>query len=189
MKRLDSKFKVPLFLKREDGDLLKIEHSLIKTMSELRNQELRSLRMSDDFSVRLKNQLTQIRPEPEDGWFKIRELVFGSRGLQLSLSAALALALVFAVYNRVQSSYLPIQSERSGTVFGQNETGSFQDIPSSGKFVSDGDNVFLREIPSGPEAKKTIDSLQRYFSEKGDLRTAEELGKIFELTQGISSGK
>ncbi|TGK19045.1 LIMLP_12425 family protein [Leptospira stimsonii] len=184
MKRLQSKFKVPLFLRKEDGDLLKIENSLVKTMSELRKKELSSILLSEEFSLRLKNQLQQIQPEPERGWERIRENVLSNRGLQLSFSAALALAIVFVSYNRFQTSTSPIRTERSGTVFDQNESGNFKDIPSSGSFQAELDAVLLKQIPANAEAKKTLDSLQRYFSEKGDLRTAEELGKILEMTQG-----
>ncbi|RHX84663.1 LIMLP_12425 family protein [Leptospira stimsonii] len=184
MKSLQSKFKVPLFLRKEDGDLLKIENSLVKTMSELRKKELSSILLSEEFSLRLKNQLQQIQPEPERGWERIRENVLSNRGLQLSFSAALALAIVFVSYNRFQTSTSPIRTERSGTVFGQNESGNFKDIPSSGSFQAELDAVLLKQIPANAEAKKTLDSLQRYFSEKGDLRTAEELGKILEMTQG-----
>ncbi|XDD51364.1 hypothetical protein AB3N59_06305 [Leptospira sp. WS92.C1] len=183
MKRLQSKFRVPNFLKREDGDLLKIEHSLIKTMSELRDKELRSISLSEEFSIRLKNQLQQIQPEPLKSWELFREGIFVNRGLQYSFSAILAFALIFVTYNRFQTSNTPVQGDRSGTVFGQAEVGNFQDIPSSGKFQSELDEIYLKQIPSNVEAKKTLDFLQRYFSEKGDLRTSEELSRILELTQ------
>lgn len=184
MKSLQSKFKVPLFLRKEDGDLLKIENSLVKTMSELRNKELRSISLSEEFSIRLKNQLKVIQPEPENGWGRIRENVLANRGLQLSFSAILALAIVFVSYNRFQGPGEPVLTERSGTVFGQAEAGSFQDIPSSGKFQSELDKTLLKQIPNTTEARKTIDSLRKYFSEKGDLRMAEELDRILEQTQG-----
>ncbi|MBM9577041.1 hypothetical protein JWG45_07720 [Leptospira sp. 201903070] len=184
MKSLHSKFKVPLFLRKEDGDLLKIENSLVKTMSELRNKELSSIMLSEEFSLRLKNQLQQIEPEPESGWERIRENVLSNRGLQLSFSAILALAIVFVSYNRFQSPSSPSLTERSGTVFDSKDSGSFKDIPSSGSFSSSIDEALLKQIPASSEAKKTLDSLQRYFSEKGDLRTVEELGKIIEKTQG-----
>lgn len=184
MKRLHSKFKVPLFLRKEDGDLLKIENSLVKTMSELRNKELSSIMLSEEFSLRLKNQLQQIQPEPERGWERLRESLLSNRGLQLSFSAALALAIVFVSYNRIQSPSSPNLMERSGTVFGQNESANFKDIPSSGSFQAELDANLLKQIPANAEAKKTLDSLRKYFSEKGDLRTSEELSKILEMTQG-----
>ncbi|TGM07213.1 hypothetical protein EHQ76_04895 [Leptospira barantonii] len=184
MKSLQSKFKVPLFLRKEDGDLLRIENSLVKTMSELRDKELRSINLSDEFSIRLKNQLKAIQPERENGWERIRENVFANRGLQFSFSAILAFAIVFVTYNRFQSSGEPILTERSGTVFGQTEAGNFQDIPSSGKFQSELDKSLLKQIPNTTESRKTIDSLRKYFSEKGDLRMAEEMDRILEQTQG-----
>ncbi|MCG6168594.1 MULTISPECIES: LIMLP_12425 family protein [Leptospira] len=184
MKSLQSKFKIPLFLRKEDGDLLKIENSLVKTMSELRDKQLRNINLSEDFQVRLKNQLKAIQPERENGWEKIRENVVANRGLQLSFSAILALAIVFVTYNRFANPGDGIQSERAGTVFGQSEAGSFQDIPSSGTFESEADKALLKQIPSTAEARRTIDSLRKYFSERGDLRMVEELDKILEFTQG-----
>lgn len=56
----DGKFTVKIqnsaFLRKEDGDLLKIENSLVKTMSELGDKELRSINLGEEFSIRLKNQ-------------------------------------------------------------------------------------------------------------------------------------
>ncbi|WP_078124396.1 LIMLP_12425 family protein [Leptospira alexanderi] len=184
MESLQSKFKIPLFLRKEDGDLLKIENSLVKTMSELRDKELRSINLSEEFSIRLKNQLKAIRPEPEKGWEKIRENILANRGLQFSFSVVLIIAIVFVTYNRIQNPDVPNLSERSGTIFEQSSTGDFQDIPSSGKFRSESDKVLLRQIPSTAEARKTIDSLRKYFSERGDLGIVEELDRILEQTQG-----
>ncbi|EMJ90926.1 LIMLP_12425 family protein [Leptospira alstonii] len=182
MERLQSKFKIPLFLRKEDGDLLKIENSLIKTMSELRDKELRSINLGDEFSIRLKNQLKSVRPEPEKGWEKMRESILGNRGLQLSFSFILVFTIVFVTYNRSSDRSNP--SERSGTVFGQSPAGNFQDIPSSGKFQFELDKALLKQIPSTAESRKTIHSLRKYFSERGELRIAEELDRILEQTQG-----
>lgn len=152
-------------------------------MSELRDKELRSINLSDGFSIRLKNQLKSIRPEPEKGWERIRENILANRGLQFSFSAVLMVAIVFVTYNRIRSSDVPDLSERSGTIFERSQAGDFQDIPSSGKFRSESDKVLLRQIPSTAEARKTIGSLRKYFSEKGDLGIVEELDRILEQTQ------
>ncbi|ASV11206.1 hypothetical protein B2G51_04840 [Leptospira santarosai] len=180
MERVQSKFKIPLFLRKEDGDLLRIENSLVKTMSELRDKELRSINLSEGFSIRLKNQLKTIRPEPEKRW----ERILANRGLQFSFSVVLVTTIVFVTYNRIQSSDIPNLSEKSGTLFGQSSTVDFQDIPSSGKFRTESDKILLRQIPSTAEARKTIDSLRKYFSERGDLGIVEELDRILEQTQG-----
>lgn len=92
--------------------------------------------------------------------------------------------IVFVTYNRIQSSDKSNPSERSGTVFGQSEAGNFQDIPSSGKFQFELDKTLLKQIPSTAESRKTIHSLRKYFSERGDLRIVEELDRILEQTQG-----
>ncbi|EMM97265.1 LIMLP_12425 family protein [Leptospira interrogans] len=182
MKKLHSKFRIPLFLRKEDGDLLKIENSLVKTMSELRDKELSHINLSQEFSIRLKNQLKTIQPEPENGWKRIWENVFSNRGLQFSFSGVLVFAIVFVTYNRIQSSGVENQSERTGTLslFGQSETKSFQDIPSSGKFQSGLNEELLRQISSTSEARKTILSLRKYFFERGEIRIVEELDRILE---------
>lgn len=182
MKKLHSKFRIPLFLRKEDGDLLKIENSLVKTMSELRDKELSHINLSQEFSIRLKNQLKTIQPEPENGWKRIWENVLSNRGLQFSFSGVLVFAIVFVTYNRIQSSGVENQSERTGTLslFRQSETKSFQDIPSSGKFQSGLNEELLRQISSTSEARKTILFLRKYFFERGEIRIVEELDRILE---------
>ncbi|WP_082281571.1 LIMLP_12425 family protein [Leptospira kirschneri] len=182
MEKLHSKFRIPLFLRKEDWDLLKIENSLVKTMSELRDKELSHINLSQEFSIRLKNQLKAVQLEPENGWKRIWENVLSNRGLQFSFSGVLVFAIVFITYNRIQSSVIENQSERAGTLFGQSETGNFQDIPSSGKFQSELKEELLKQISSTSESRKTILSLRKYFFERGDIRIVEELDRILEQT-------
>ncbi|EKR74815.1 LIMLP_12425 family protein [Leptospira noguchii] len=182
MKKLHSKFRIPLFLRKEDGDLLKIENSLVKTMSELRDKELSHINLSQEFSIRLKNQLKTVQLEPENGWKRIWENTLSNRGLQFSFSGVLVFAIVFVTYNRIQSSGVENQSERAGTLFGQSETGNFQDIPSSGKFQSGLNEELIKQISSTSESRKTVLSLRKYFFERGEIRIVEELDRILEQT-------
>ncbi|TGK18599.1 hypothetical protein EHO61_08950 [Leptospira fluminis] len=167
----------------EDQELIRLENSIVRAVSELRNKELDQIRLSENFEFRLQNLLKEARVEHESLWEKFSRTVIWNRSFQYSLTAGLAVLVLAVSVGRFSSSSNGIPSERSGTLSLGNDR-DFIDLPSSAKIDQNANSAYLLEVTKNPESRKILDSLHSYFLEKGDTRTAHEIREILELSSG-----
>ncbi|EPG76232.1 hypothetical protein LEP1GSC058_1193 [Leptospira fainei serovar Hurstbridge str. BUT 6] len=165
----------------EDQELIRLENSLVRAISELRDKELNQIRLPDNFEVRLQNMLKDVKVDEENLWDKITRNLIWNRSFQYSLTASLAVLVLAVAVGRFSSPSNTLSAERSGTLSLGNDR-EFIDLPSSAKIGQNTDSVRLLEVAKNPESRKVLESLHLYFIEKGDSRTAEEIRAIMELT-------
>ncbi len=178
---LSGRLKISGIFQKEDQDLVKLENSLVRAVSELRTKELQTNRLSHDFDVRLQNMLKDVSFEQESAWSKISNSFIWNRSFQYSLSAGLAILVLAVAVGRFSSSTETGPSERSGTLVSGNDR-EFVDLPSSAKVDVDSNSRYLLEISKNSEGKKILSSLELYFTEKGDFRTAQEIREVLDST-------
>lgn len=179
---IGAKLGISGIFQKEDQDLVKLESSLIRAVSELRTKELRATKLSSDFDLRLQNLLQDVRFEEESTWSKISGSFVWNRSFQYSLSAGLAILLLAVAVGRFSSSNETSPSERSGTLVSGNDR-EFVDLPSSAKVNPDADSPYLQEISKSKDGKKVLGALELYFTERGDFRTAQEIRQVLESTR------
>lgn len=179
---IGAKLGISGIFQKEDQDLVKLESSLIRAVSELRTKELRATKLSSDFDLRLQNLLQDVRFEEESTWSKISGSFVWNRSFQYSLSAGLAILLLAVAVGRFSSSNETSPSERSGTLVSGNDR-EFVDLPSSAKVNPDADSPYLQEISKSQDGKKVLGALELYFTERGDFRTAQEIRQVLESTR------
>ncbi|TGK04754.1 hypothetical protein EHO59_07800 [Leptospira semungkisensis] len=177
--RVGAKFGISSLFQKEDPDHVKLENSLIRAVSEFRSKEMQSVRLSSDFDLRLQNLLKDISLEEETALSRLSRNFIWNRNFQYSLSAALAVLVLAVTVGRFSSSNETGVAERSGTLsLGTDK--EFIDLPSSARVDADLNSPYLSEISKNPQAKKTLSSLEQYFMEKGDYRTAQEIRQVLD---------
>ncbi|TGL63789.1 LIMLP_12425 family protein [Leptospira sarikeiensis] len=176
-----TKFGLTSIFQKEDPDHVKLENSLVRAVSELRYEQLKEVRLSKDFDLRLENMLKQVSFDEETSWSKFSRSFVWNRSFQYSLSAALAILVLAVTVGRFSSSNETSVAERSGTLSVGTDR-EFVDLPSSAKVDVDLNSRHLLEIAKNPQASKTLASLEQYFIEKGDYRTAQEIRHVLEST-------
>ncbi|PNV75187.1 LIMLP_12425 family protein [Leptospira inadai] len=165
----------------EDEELIRLENSLVRAISELRDKELNQIRLPDHFEVRLQNMLKDVKVDEESLWDKITRNLIWNRSFQYSLTASLAVLVLAVAVGRFSSPSNTLSAERSGTLSLGNDR-EFIDLPSSAKIGQNENSERLLEVAKNPESRKILESLHLYFIEKGDSRTAEEIRAIMEFT-------
>lgn len=180
-KQQGPKFGFSSIFQKEDPDHVKLENSLVRAVSELRTEQMKDINLSKDFNLRLENLLKDVRFDEETSWSKFSRSFVWNRSFQYSLSAALAILVLAVTVGRFSSSNETSLAERSGTLT-VGEDREFVDLPSSARVDVDLNSRHLLEISKNPQAHKTLGSLEQYFIEKGDYRTAQEIRHVLEST-------
>lgn len=165
----------------EDEELIRLENSLVRAVSELRDKELNQIRLPDNFEIRLQNMLKEVKVDEESLWDKITRNLILNRSFQYSLTASLAVLVLAVAVGRFSSPSNTLSAERSGTLSLGSDR-EFIDLPSSAKIGQNESSPRLLEVSKNPESRKILESLHLYFIEKGDSRTAEEIRAIMEFT-------
>lgn len=181
MDRKELKKEMFSFFQRESPEIVKLESCLMKALGELRDKELSSFEISQDFDLRLKNQLQNTYIDRETLWDRFSKNLVYNKGLNYSLSAALACFLVFVSVNKITETIQESPADSAGVV--SMDQAQFVDRPSSATFADmDGAALELQTLSNIPNSREVLQSLQKYYSAKGDVYFSTELQKVMKET-------
>ncbi|PJZ68947.1 hypothetical protein CH373_07905 [Leptospira perolatii] len=174
------KYSLSQLFRKEDQELIRLENSMVRAISELRTKELKQVKLSDGFEKRLQNMLQEVSFEEESFLNKIARNFVWNKSFQYSLTAGLAILVLAVAIGRFSSSPESYAGDRSGTLAVGSGERDFVDVQSSAKFGTNMDSKYLMEISKNPEGKRVLSSLQMYFMERGDELLANEIQKVLD---------
>lgn len=154
----------------------KIEFCLIRTFSELKNSQMKEIKISTGFDDRLFSGLNDITDNKETIKDKIIQGLIYNKKLNYALAVSLLTILfVFIILNGDNTH----NKAESATVVKSNA--SFTDHPSSQIFISTNEeNEFIDEIKAKPENLQFLIKLEKYYIASGKKQTAADIGEFID---------